>query len=145
MEEKILFLKELQEILEKKIKFSSAFETDYEIVTEDCDVEIKGEGTIHFKKGEELNMDSTGDDFLCPEESRVPIFDLNKINNYLIRYHDLHVCVNVNASGWFWEITRVGTGSTVKTSEYSGPNDGGCWNTKDDALMDGIVYCLKLI
>lgn len=144
MEEQIILLKKLQKTLEEK-NLDGYFETDNEIVTEDCDVEIEDEGIIHFKKGDDLNMDSTGDDFLCPEDKRVPIFNLDKINNYLIQYHGLYVCVNVNASGWFWEITRVATGSTVKTSEYRGPNDGGCWDTKDDAWINGIIYCLKLI
>lgn len=122
------------------------FGESHYIVIEDCEVEVRGLKTKRFEKGQTLNMDSeTTRDFLCPDDKCLQLPDINDINDWLIKKHGLYVCVNVNASGWFWEITRVATGSTVKTSEYSGPNDGGCWDAKYDALCNGIIYCLKLI
>lgn len=118
--------------------------TNFYIVTNDCKVSVDEE-TINFKKGQELDMSLDTSDFLCPEENMIPLPDSEDVIDWLIEKHGLYVNVNVNASGWYWEIVRVATGSTLKTSEYRGTNDGGCWDDRYDALKDGLIYCLKII
>lgn len=58
---------------------------------------------------------------------------------------NIHVCVDVNASGWYYVLSKSDNGTYVCDSDENGPNDGGCWDTYEEALDNGIFMALKLI
>lgn len=57
---------------------------------------------------------------------------------------NLHICIYNCACGYGYEISRADNGTHVDNSKYEGPNDGGEWDTYEEALEDGILKSLKL-
>lgn len=58
---------------------------------------------------------------------------------------NMHVCVDVNASGWYYVLSKSNNGTYICDSDDNGPNDGGCWDTYEEALNAGIIEAFKLI
>jgi hypothetical protein len=58
---------------------------------------------------------------------------------------NLHICVYNCACGYGYEISKADNGTHIASSTYKGPNDGGNWNTYEEALEAGIQEALKLI
>jgi hypothetical protein bacD2_23294 len=57
---------------------------------------------------------------------------------------DLHICIYNTASGYSYEISKADNGTEVLCMP-KGPNDGGKWDTYEEALEAGIQEALKLI
>ena len=57
---------------------------------------------------------------------------------------DIHIMIDIYASGYYAVLWKT-NGTFIKTLVDKGPNDGGVWNTYEDALNAGILETLKLI
>ena len=66
------------------------------------------------------------------------------VQKWLRETKNLHICIYNCACGYGYEISKT-DGTHVDASNYEGPNDGGEWDTYEDALEDGILKSLKLI
>lgn len=55
----------------------------------------------------------------------------------------LVVEIGVNASGYYWSIETI-NGTFIKDFLYSGPNDGGCWDSYESALDEGLYQALNV-
>ena len=58
---------------------------------------------------------------------------------------NIHICVYNCACGYGYEISKADNGTHIASSTYKGTNDGGEWDTYEEALEAGLVECLKLI
>lgn len=56
----------------------------------------------------------------------------------------LHITIYNSASGYTYDISKADMG-TVLYCFPEGPNDGGNWDTYEEALEAGIIKALKLI
>lgn len=54
------------------------------------------------------------------------------------------MCINC-ACGYGYEISKADNGTHITSSVYEGTNDGGEWDTYEEALEAGILETLKLI
>lgn len=50
-----------------------------------------------------------------------------------------------DASGYSYQLYKANNGTTIYTKNYIGPNDGGQWDTYEEALEAGIQDALKRI
>lgn len=57
---------------------------------------------------------------------------------------DIHIMIDVCASGYHAVLWKT-NGTFIKTLVDKGPNDGGVWDTFEEALQTGILEALKLI
>lgn len=57
---------------------------------------------------------------------------------------NLHITIYNSASGYTYDISKADMG-TVLYCFPEGPNDGGNWDTYEEALEAGIIKALKLI
>lgn len=57
---------------------------------------------------------------------------------------NLHICIYNNASGYGYEITKADNGTHILHDFGVGPNDGGKWDTYEEALEAGIQEALGL-
>lgn len=64
---------------------------------------------------------------------------------WLREAHGIHVCIDVNASGWYYDLCKSDNGTHILWSSYQGPNGGGEWDSYEEALEAGLKICLELI
>lgn len=57
---------------------------------------------------------------------------------------DIHIMIDVCASEYYAVLWKT-NGTFIKTLVDKGPNDGGVWDTFEEALQTGILEALKLI
>ena len=57
---------------------------------------------------------------------------------------NIHIMMDVCASGYYAVLWKT-NGTFIKTLVDKGPNDGGVWDTFEEALQTGILEALKLI
>ena len=57
--------------------------------------------------------------------------------------HKIHVCIDVNAAGWYYTLCKSYNGTYILWSSYHGPNDGGEWDSYEEALEAGVSFTLK--
>ncbi len=67
------------------------------------------------------------------------------VQKWLRETKNLHICIYNTASGYSYEISKADNGTTIVYCLPIGPNDGGKWDTYEEALEDGILKSLKLI
>ena len=58
---------------------------------------------------------------------------------------NLHICIIKYASGYSYDICKEDNGTHIAEGVFKGPNDGGQWDTYEEALEAGIFEALKLI
>lgn len=58
---------------------------------------------------------------------------------------NLHISIIRNACGYGYDICRSDNGTHITYGIFDGPNDGGQWDTYEEALEVGIQEALKLI
>lgn len=58
---------------------------------------------------------------------------------------NIHICVYNCACGYGYEISKADNGTHIASSAYKGTNDGGEWDTYEEALESGLQEALKLI
>lgn len=76
-------------------------------------------------------------EFLCPT--------LYVAQKWLRETKNIHICVYNCACGYGYEISKGDNGTHIASSTYKGTNDGGEWDTYEEALEAGIQEALKLI
>lgn len=76
-------------------------------------------------------------EFLCPT--------LYVAQKWLRETKNLHICVYNCACGYGYEISKADNGTHIASSTYKRTNDGGEWDTYEEALEAGIRESLKLI
>lgn len=74
--------------------------------------------------------------------SRPCLYDAQK---WLRTKYNIHVMMGNNASGYYWALNKADNGTFIYDYNDSGPNDGSCWDTYEEALNAGILETLKLI
>jgi hypothetical protein len=58
---------------------------------------------------------------------------------------NLHISIIRNACGYGYDICKADNGTHITDGIFKGPNDGGQWDTYEEALEVGIQESLKLI
>lgn len=58
---------------------------------------------------------------------------------------NLHLSIIRNACGYSYDICKADNGTHIAEGVFKGPNDGGEWDTYEEALEAGIFEALKLI
>lgn len=58
---------------------------------------------------------------------------------------NLHIEIYRNACGYGYAIVKADSGTWMEDDNFKGPNDGGNWDTYEEALEAGIQEALKLI
>lgn len=67
-------------------------------------------------------------------------------HRWLREVKNLYVCIYNCACGYGYEISKADNGTHIVAScDYKGPNDGGEWDTYEEALEAGIQRALELI
>lgn len=66
-------------------------------------------------------------------------------HRWLREVKNLYVCIYNCACGYGYEISKVDGTHIAASCDYKGPNDGGKWDTYEEALEAGIQRTLELI
>lgn len=81
------------------------------------------------------------------EESH--LFPVAIAMRWMRNVHNLSGEIYATASGWQWQICKackdLTGGSTLKDSDFGGPNDGGAWNTYEDCEKCCLDELLKIV
>ena len=64
---------------------------------------------------------------------------------WLREIKNLHIEIYRNTCGYGYAIVKANNGTWMKDDDAKGPNDGGKWDTYEEALEAGLVEALKLI
>lgn len=59
--------------------------------------------------------------------------------------HNIHIVIDNSACGYGWFLYKADNGTRIADYADNGPNDGGCWDTYEEALNEGILEGLKRI
>lgn len=76
-------------------------------------------------------------EFLCPT--------LYVAQKWLRETKNLHIEIYRSAVGYGYAIVKADNGTWQEDDDSKGTNDGGLWDTYEEALEAGLVECLKLI
>lgn len=63
---------------------------------------------------------------------------------WLREVKNLHICIIRNACGYNYDICKADNGTHISEGIFKGPNDGGQWDTYEEALEAGIQESLKI-
>lgn len=66
------------------------------------------------------------------------------VHKWLRETKNLHISIIRNAWGYSYEICKADNGTHISEGVFKGPNDGGEWDTYEEALEAGIQEALKL-
>ena len=105
--------------------------TFYEV---DC---VEGDMILSETYDESENFNEKNDCLSAPSQSLA--------QKWLRETKNIHICVYNCACGYGYEISKADNGTHITSSTYEGTNDGGEWDTYEEALEAGIKECLKLI
>ena len=67
------------------------------------------------------------------------------VQKWLREVKNLHIEIYRNACGYGYIIVKANNGTWMEDDDAKGPNDGGNWDTYEEALEAGIFEALKLI
>lgn len=67
------------------------------------------------------------------------------VQKWLREVKNLHIEIYRNACGYGYIIVKANNGTWREDDDAKGPNDGGNWDTYEEALEAGIQEVLKLI
>ena len=76
-------------------------------------------------------------DFYQPSQSLV--------QKWLRETQNLHISIIRNACGYGYDICKADNGTHITDGIFKGPNDGGQWDTYEEALEAGIQKAIELI
>lgn len=82
-------------------------------------------------------IDGESVEFLCPT--------LYAAQKWLRETKNLHISIIRNACGYSYDICKADNGTHISEGLFKGPNDGGEWDTYEEALEAGIFEAVKLI
>ena len=75
----------------------------------------------------------------------IEFFPQSVAQKWLRETKNIHICVYNCACGYGYEISKADNGTHIASSVYKGTNDGGEWDTYEEALEAGLQEALKLI
>lgn len=67
------------------------------------------------------------------------------LQKWLREIKNLHIAIIRDACGYGYDICKADNGTHIADGVFDGPNDGGQWDTYEEALEAGIQKALKLI
>lgn len=67
------------------------------------------------------------------------------LQKWLREIKNLHIAIIRDACGYGYDICKADNGTHITDGVFDGPNDGGQWDTYEEALETGIQEALKLI
>ena len=67
------------------------------------------------------------------------------VQKWLRETKNLHIAIIRNACGYGYDICKADNGTHIADGIFEGLNDGGQWDTYEEALEVGIQEALKLI
>lgn len=67
------------------------------------------------------------------------------VQKWLRENKNLHLSIIRNACGYSYDICKADNGTHIAEGVFKGPNDGGEWDTYEEALEAGIQEALKII
>lgn len=70
---------------------------------------------------------------------------LAEVAKWLREVHNIHITIGNSASGYYWELSKADNGTFICDYNYKGSNDGGKYNTYEQALNEGIKEALNLL
>lgn len=76
---------------------------------------------------------------------RVGAPTLYESQKWIRNNHNIHIVIDNYACGYAWFLYKADNGTRISEYAENGPNDGGCWDTYEEALNAGILEALKLI
>lgn len=79
------------------------------------------------------------------KETYYPKETLYEAAKWLRNNQNIHIVVDNYACGYAWFLYKADNGTRISEYAEEGPNDGGCWDTYEEALNAGIIEALKLI
>lgn len=121
---------ETAELLKEK-GFKEDVFTFYEV---DC---VEGDMILSETYDESENFNEKNDCLSAPTQSPA--------QKWLRETKNIHICVYNCACGYGYEISKADNGTHITSSVYEGPDDGGEWDTYEEALEAGILEALKLM
>lgn len=68
------------------------------------------------------------------------LYDAQK---WLREKRNIHISVERNTSGYYWELCKANNGTSICDFNWGGPNPEGCWDTFETAIDDGILKALE--
>ena len=76
------------------------------------------------------------------EYSEMPAPTQSLLNKWIRETKGIHLTVERNASGWYWAMCQTDGGTGLGYSEFSGPNEGGVWESFEEAFENGLQTAL---
>lgn len=67
------------------------------------------------------------------------------LQKWLREIKNLHIAIIRDACGYGYDICKADNGTHIADGVFDSPNDGGQWDTYEEALETGIQEALKLI
>lgn len=67
------------------------------------------------------------------------------VQKWLCEIKNLHISIIRNACGYGYDICKADNGTHITDGIFKGPNDGGQWDTYEEALEAGIQKAIELI
>lgn len=67
------------------------------------------------------------------------------LQKWLREIKNLHIAIIRDACGYGYDICKADNGTFIAAGIFDGPNDGGQWDTYEEALEVGIQKALKLV
>lgn len=105
--------------------------TFYEV---DC---VEGDMILSETYDESENFNEKNDCLSAPTQSLA--------QKWLRETKNIHICIYNCACGYGYELSKADNGTHITSSAYKGTNDGGEWDTYEEALEAGLQEALKLI
>ena len=87
---------------------------------------------------------SKWDSLRCDITNNISAPTQSLLARWLREKHNMCVEVYCIACNFIWNICKT-DGTDTKSSEYSGPNDGGAWDSYEDAMENGLQEALKML
>lgn len=75
----------------------------------------------------------------------IEFFPQSVVQKWLRETKNIHIFIYNCACGYGYEISKADNGTYIASSAYKGTNDGGKWDTYEEALESGLQEALKLI
>lgn len=72
------------------------------------------------------------------------LMEMTLLQKWLRDNHNVHVLIDCNASGWFWELYKT-NGTSISSFEDAGPNAAGQWDTYEESLEVGLIEAIEII
>lgn len=83
---------------------------------------------------------------ISPTYDEFPALTQTRLSKFIREERGVHIMINRNASGYFWEMMKSDGGTDLGWSNYSGPNMSGVWETYEQALENALFVqlCTKV-